>query len=146
MTEQIITLETAKLAKEKGFTEEVGNFYKNNNKNPWSNSIAPINLRIGEKSQDNIYPRNYNSEIQNRFKDVYYSAPTQSLLQKWLREKHNISVLVEHGMMEDESFGYFCRIFTNTKKGGVQFKVFEYKNIYEDALEIGLQEVLKIIK
>ena len=70
--------------------------------------------------------------------DVWSLAPTQSLLQKRLRSK-NVVVLVEHGRLSNNSFGYFSRVYPNIKNGGSgQFKVFEYRKKYEDALEQGL--------
>jgi hypothetical protein len=66
-------------------------------------------------------------------------------IHKWLREKHFISVLPEHGRLPDESFGYFCRIFTATNKDSSQFKVFEYRATYEEALAEGIKEAIKLI-
>jgi len=69
-----------------------------------------------------------------------YSAPTQSLLQKWLREEHNISISIE----------------TSYQGGSFLYEIYiwkEYKDIpivrcyrkYEHALERGLKEALKLL-
>lgn len=69
-------------------------------------------------------------------------APTQSLLQKWLREKHNIHIGVYYNKnscvwdvecwhVDDVEPFYY---------GNIEF------NTYEEALENGLQEALKLIK
>jgi hypothetical protein len=72
------------------------------------------------------------------------SLPTQSLLQKWLREVHKIDVFCDcigSGL-------YYSVIYDNNVKEDETDKVFEQENTtsYEDALEIGLQEGLKLIK
>ncbi len=94
MIEELISFETAKLAKEKGFNEQC-------------------------------------------------SAPTQSLLQKWLREVHNIHVNVSYGLT-----------FTFKINGDLKGNDYvDYSNIeeywsrtYEEALEKGLIEGLKLIE
>lgn len=64
---------------------------------------------------------------------------TQSLLQKWLREEHNLYVnhLLSPAGIYIEIFKYGKCILTLGADGG-------YLN-YEEALEIGLQEALKLI-
>lgn len=135
MEEQLITLETAKLAKEKGFNI------------PCMYSINELHLKecsLNYTGNDTFTIEDVNEASENT-KILHLLAPTQSLLQRWLREVHNISVLVEHGRMEDYSFGYFCRIYSKIPSTN-QFKIFEYRNSYEEALETGLQEALKFIK
>jgi len=115
MKEQLITFDTAKLAKEKGFDWGGEENYSSRS----GFIMSPIDYREDWS---------FMLEIQ---------APTQSLLQKWLREVHNIDIVIHH---------------INTNK----FESFIYRNIshkkvcrgksYEDALEIGLQEGLKLIK
>lgn len=132
MIENLITFDTAKLAKEKGFDIPIQHTVNNINQ---LYDIYNEEININSSVVDNW----------NKF-DSVISAPTQSLLQKWLREKHNISVLIEHGRLENESFGYFPRVFTEINKSSKMFKVFAYSNNYEEALEKGLQEALKLIK
>ena len=65
------------------------------------------------------------------------SAPTQSLLAKWLREEHNIHLIAYKNINID---GYdWCYITTD----GIT-NINSYKT-YEEAYEIGLQEALKLI-
>jgi hypothetical protein len=80
-----------------------------------------------------------------------YSAPTQTILQKWLREVHNTHVEVIPDNYNDTEIVWYSNIlnlveFLNPKDP------FYYKNkgkitgkTYEETLEIGLQEALKII-
>jgi hypothetical protein len=66
--------------------------------------------------------------------------PTQSLLQKWLREVHKIVVLVERleSQLDESENKYYPVIWRGKDTVG-------YFDNYEDALEIGLQEGLKLI-
>jgi hypothetical protein len=107
MKEEITTFETAKLAKEKGFT----NF----------NCFWPSDC-------------------------LTKGRPTQSLLQKWLREKHNIFVYVTPTTLGDNA------VFIKDPWGKVLLQNESlYKNAvscqfeYEKALEAGLQKALKLI-
>ena len=120
MKEQLIEFDTAKLAKVKGFDWGVS-FWKS------PNSVL------------------YKKETNN--KKLYlehYAIPTQSILQKWLREVHIIEVYV---VPYSVSGGHAMR-------GGKGFyEVVVDKSVttwsghktYEEALEEGLQEALKLI-
>ncbi len=71
-----------------------------------------------------------------------YSAPTQSLLQKWLREVHLISIKVD-----DFTYNSKIRYDVNVVPLGSQEDTpSEVLKSYEEALEKGLQEALKLIK
>lgn len=76
---------------------------------------------------------------------TYPNVPTQSLLQRWLREIHNISI-------EVFSLSYHNKIqFTmNIKKlNKSEIKILSKNNyhfeIYEEALEFGLQKALELL-
>ena len=104
MEEQLISFETAVLAKEKGFEFRV---------------VWEYILGFKEDSERDKY------------------LPTQSLLAKWLREKHNIHLIAYKNINID---GYdWCYITTD----GIT-NINSYKT-YEEAYEIGLQEALKYI-
>ena len=110
MKEQLIGFETAKLAKEKGFK------------------------RLCDFSYDE------DGMITGNCEQVYnFVAPTQSLLQKWLREKHKIHIELQ---CDSNYYKYFILIYYKTNC------VFSLDDslIYEEALEIGLQEALKLIE
>ena len=132
MEEQLITFETAKLAKEKGFPKlEVNGYPK----------IATGYTKEGIETI--VMDRSY-----------YYQAPTQSLLQKWLREKHNIEIQIfTMGVFMDKSTQPHSDFelsngFNKYHFGGNFDKTTSslgYKT-YEEALEKGLQESLKRIQ
>jgi hypothetical protein len=82
----------------------------------------------------------------------YVSAPTQSLLQKWLREKHKLFVWVEPDEINKKSM---CTYFIQSMDESIvinefsepRFKTWIMANkTYEEALEKGLLEALKLIK
>lgn len=118
--EQVITFETAKLAKDKGFNE-------------WTCENYPIEY-YGELNSDRSY------EQWNELVD-YYSAPNQSILQKWLREEHNIIVLC-HYIMGIKKYNWWIDDDNEIKSS---YPHEEY-DTYEEALERALQEGLNYIK
>lgn len=75
--EEICTYEVCKLAKEKGFNDKCYHYYQN-----------------GVLDSDGCFNR-YNKGV-----DSICSAPTQSLLQRWLREERGIIVEV---FVDDDS-------------------------------------------
>ena len=127
MEEQIVNLETAKLAKEKGFDCNTGKSYM-------SNGII------------------FEHEIVKHDKHFPF-APTQSLLQKWLREVHKIDA-----QAYATASGYAAVIeksyFTDDVSGGTLISNLNHRGpsdsgqweTYEKALEYGLQEALKLVK
>lgn len=132
MEEQLISFETAKLAKEKGFKSATSRQY-----NSKGEDYPPLSIGI----QDEEYLKRF-------------PAPTQSLLQKWLREKHSIQIEVLPTWGANQS--YLCRINRNILRDAELTKEFECLeteamldhfifDTYEEALEKGLQEALKLI-
>ena len=130
MTDQLISFETAKLAKEKEFLEPTINLYDISNRGIWQDE----QLFMGDKSS-------YDEKI-----DLF--APTQSLLQRWLREKHGIHIYIKTTPSFDEIQG-------NKWKSSIKYSFKSFKwttghyylgNTYEEVLEQGLQEALKLIE
>lgn len=138
MKDEIISFETSKLIEEKGFKEPCYYYYTNDKKlhEPYleNGSSTDIDFRVDlEDLLESYY-----------FTKNVYAAPTQSLLQKWLREKYNtiVEILIfDKGFLEKDKFCYQWRVYPNTEDWftGLEFKT------YEEALEEGLQEALKII-
>lgn len=137
MEEQLINFETAKLAKEKGF-------------NIYTQKVFVETLehtlemgRGGDCTFPYQAPRVLNSSEFGNWDIVHCKAPTQSLLQKWLREVHNIHLLIEPYYNEQTVLIYGIDvIIENSKEEIIIEKGFK---TYEQALEIGLQEALKLI-
>lgn len=123
MKDKLISFDTAKLAKEAGFDEAVLNHYAL--ENTYSSSY--------ETFQDDVK----NSEIE----PLEYSAPTQSLLQKWLRENSGIHVEVLFDHCGTKKYDYMlCRT-----KPDLHADSDKDYSTYELALESGLNEALKLV-
>ncbi len=121
MQEQLIEFETAKLAKEKGFELNSCSYYELVKKGQYRWKF------IDEEDDLGTW---VNEDPKNRI-----AAPTQSLLQKWLREEHKEHIKVVY-MNE-----------TNTYNSSLTMRSMGWSNFktYEEALEKGLQEALKLI-
>lgn len=153
MKEELINYETAKLAKEKGFTVETKYRYYN------CMAYEEMQYGHGKYHDDELGYETIEEKLEwlrdskpNRPVKEDFPAPTQSLLQKWLREVHKIDIyVIGYG------FGYYSQL-NNVSPGNQEevkyvdrrwnmppdYKNGEYKN-YEEALERGLQEALKMI-
>jgi len=94
MTEEFVTLETAKLLKEKGM-----------------------------------------------FTDIEF--PPQSIAQKWLREAKNLHIEISY--MYGNYWIYDILTIPNHDLVGLSDRPIVHYNTYEEALEAGLQEALKLI-
>jgi len=117
MKEQLIEFETAILTKEKGFEIEINSYYDGN----------PDDLRIGFPHKNNMMQR------------FRYSAPTQSLLQRWLREEYFIDVFVIDSIKEN------CYDWEIRQEDQKKIECDQYYYNYEAALEDGLIKALKLL-
>lgn len=123
MTEELITLETAKLLRKKGFNE-------------YCKNVIDIN---------NI-PRETLYRINDDLPKQCFSQPTQSIVQKWLREVKNLHIEIYRNAC---GYGYIIVKANN----GTWMEDDDAKgpndggnwDTYEEALEEGLQEALKLI-
>lgn len=124
MKEELVTLETAKMLKEKGFNEFCEFAY------------ADEDLHIMRLPSINSFFK----EIGNG-----YSAPTQSFTQKWLRETKNLHICIYN-----TASGYSYEI-SKADNGTEVLCMPKGPNdggkwdTYEEALEAGIQEALKLI-
>jgi hypothetical protein len=166
MKEQLISLETAKLAKEKGFYMEgtTDRLYvsKDENLPNINNVVLKYNDYIFPLKEEYLNHKTVNtiqlSDERTFYMHPYWAAPTQSLLQKWLREKHDIHIWVEPWIDQDHCKTYELKmrkhmltgpVFDKVMEGcdfleDVPFAINEFKS-YEEALEAGLLEGLKLI-
>lgn len=143
MKDQVISFETAKILKgvdfptvrsvylEEKVSKRVVKFKSHWKKEEW---VANGDLEEDENA--------YNE----------YPAPTQSLVQKWLREKYNIDITIM--IRFAESYGVLLHQNRNpirNKNGDILEIIVDPSpsniktGIYEEALEKGLQEALKLI-
>lgn len=78
ISEDYVSFETAKLLKEKGFDEQIRDFYRYEN-NIWIHR--------------NTYEHNHFNLGIPRWENCY-SCPTLQMATKWLREEHNIFISI----------------------------------------------------
>lgn len=139
MKENLINYDTAVLAKMLGFQEPTLSYYVVI-KSPTSwrrheETIKTVKLRSKVKDDDLI---NHNHSQFNRF-----AAPTQGLLQKWLRVNYNLEVVVMPHKFTDYSYTVFANSVTQDAEKLCQRFHFED---YKEALEHGLQKALYLIE
>jgi hypothetical protein len=141
MEEQKVNIEVAKLAKEKGFNIPTISYYTPEGYCTESEGYQTERL---EESNWNDGQGSYPTSPE----EVDCSAPTQSLLQKWLREVHKsvITIRVYNNGEEWDETEY--RVSVSEFKHFTTHDSFVKSNFstYEEALEVGLQEALKLIE
>ena len=120
MKDELITVETAKLAFKKGFHEDSSNY-------------AIVYDKTQNKELTLLY---ISTEPIHKNFILIALVCTQSLLQKWLREKHGIHIYIEHYVDKDNYDNYVSN-FNHDKKS--------YSS-YEEALETDLKNGLNLIK
>lgn len=127
MKEDYVSFETANLAKDKGFKIWSSFRYDRNNELSLTPSVKQI-------------------IIEGKFTELkqpsFTFAPTQSLLQKWLREIHGISIDVN--TMHEGNYGYNINILKDKHYLYEEGK--DNVGNYEETLEIALQKALQLIK
>jgi hypothetical protein len=123
MEDVLVSFATAKLAKEKGFNLLVLKYYDGS-------------YMIATQAKNPFDIKNYNLHNGSTF----YSAPTQSLLAKWLRDVHNLSVEVCVGENKWEYSIYTIKGFEHMILSGI------ICTVYEEALEAGLSNALQLLK
>jgi len=142
MEEQLVSFETAKLAKDKGFNIPCNKMFSFGRK--IFENMKTISFHNGDKNECANTSHDWNN-TKSQTETEYYSAPTQSLLQKWLREKHNIHVnLFIYHNTEDINIVYRCRIDYFINKVKISYWLGLGK--YEEVLEMGLKQGLNYIK
>jgi hypothetical protein len=144
MEDKLITFETAKLAKEKGFNIPSSNCYSSNGE-----------INEAYNYTGNTTFTNEDLIVLKANGDTGYLAPTQSLLLKWLRETQNIDVVLSPERYKD-GVNYIVQAQKWDLKSDEEFNPnftvdgslwfndnSEYPS-YELALEKGLIEALKL--
>lgn len=124
--EEICTYEVCKLAKEKGFDVQTFDWYD--------------------------YTGNYHKgfiphELHECPRDKEYYAPSQSLLQRWLREEKGIHISVEYEWVEgvdDWTFWAYIKKINNAKvvNDAIKSGFNTYELALEDALKYALENLV----
>jgi len=132
--EQLIEFDTAKLARDKGLTRETLGYRTSSVRKDYYNHRGELNGDCTE----NI------NELLSKTKTSKYkliAAPTQAVLQKWLREIHNIEIWIGKGGLNGDKY----HAEDITKNGILVYENNEMFDTYEQALEKVLKEALKLI-
>lgn len=112
MEDTRISFETAKLAKQKG-----------------------VDLKSNYFRQQEEGQPDYDDSCENwNLYDGYYTIVSQSSLQRWLREEHDVDIIPPLRFNPD---GYACSIFNNRNT--------KFFSTYEKCLENELQKRLKLL-
>ncbi len=155
MEEQLISFKTALLAKEKGFSnsKSIGKTICIKYDKYESIIDGECTCSIKSKYHNNklltLNSRgNYNKPNYGDFSEMtlVLEFPTQSLLQKWIRETHKIYVtaLPSYTDDSDNKKHYFELFYGKTLR--LFGDKYSYFPTYEEALEVGLFEALNLIK
>jgi hypothetical protein len=126
MEESLISFETAVLAKEKGFELNSICYYE---------LIKEGQLRYKLVTEEDESGTWVNDDYRNRIACV-----TQSLLQKWLREVHNIHICFKY--IEEEVNKFHFVVYDGRIK---EYGLPEIYPKYDKGLEEKLKEALKLI-
>lgn len=117
MKDQLVSIEVAKLAKEYGFTELCGGYYVDGSTPYYQDSSTLCTNKAIAKS--------------------CYTAPTQSLVQKWLRENKKIHLYVNHyEFSAKDCDGYYFHFGKSVLTQPSNYQ--GMYSTYEKALEAGL--------
>ena len=125
MEEQYVDFETAKLLKNKGFDEPCQFLY-----------FAKYNTNGDFRG--NFHPSK-NSEIN----EASYSAPTQQMAMRWLREVHELLISINPTMDKD---GFLCVTYyiwnLNTEEDAIRSDVYSMDS-YEECVEAAIKYCLE---
>ena len=107
ITDDFCSFEVAKLLKEKGFDESTSMVYMS------YGDLCKLNR------YDSIRNSNYNDITKNYFE---YTAPTHQMAMKWLREMHNIFIVIEPHIYD----------YINEKNSSYVITLWQGDNYYEN--------------
>lgn len=142
-----IKIETAKLAKEKNFNYSTEKYYFPKDSRKGYNIFHKDKQFGSDKTVGELYTEGY--------LQLTFPAPTQSELQKWLREEHKLYITaIPHKSKEDKvRLNWFYslvddrnnldNIFCNADDLGASQQGW---HVYEEAVEAGLIEALNKIE
>lgn len=136
MKDQLVIFETAKLAKVKGFDESCLQAYRVWRENIRKTDPNPL-IDIDVEYEPYMGGAYASVQYHNQSKE-HTLAPSQSLLQRWLREQRNTHISITCINLNNFKVSYF--------RGGHYAFSKDGFDKYEEALEVGLQEALKLIK
>jgi len=142
MEDEIVGFEIAVLAYGNGFRDTISCIGGKN----YYNLKGELNGDSSNELKEYLRWRKEGGEL----KETNIPAPTQPILQKWLREKHNIFVICTQEFYSD-GINYLVQVFKYTPEkercyeGTMLYGDNGEFNSYELSLEFGLSLALKMI-
>lgn len=145
MQEQIVSYDVAILAKEKGFDEVCRKVFNTERE---ISSFSGYALMQGFNKNSTVHLYDTNSE-EFEYPSLHCTAPTQALLQKWLREVHCIHFHIYYDNTRKWGIDVYS-IASELEEGycaGLLTQPLQFEGIttYEEALEIGEKWALDYI-
>lgn len=130
--EDYVSLETAKLLKEKGFDEYCGAYY---------------HLNWDDMTEDECFEVATDKDFKNSNNVHRVGAPALYEAQKWLLEKHNLFVEITAVALRgsDSPCGFSTNIFYKEDSDWELCDCLNEYISYQEALDAGIQEALKLI-
>lgn len=139
ITEDYVSLKTAKLLKEKGFDWEESPFYSEQDRNEWR------------------YNNSYEIPNPTYNKDIPFDSETQTMVaphisiqmaMKWLRKEHYCHIIIDYTFTADanlsEEYVSYCYKVENAKTY-IQHTQDEWYNTFEEACEAAIKYCLEIL-
>jgi len=123
ITEDYVSLETAKLLKEKGFNEECIGYY------------------VDYEPNDVKY--SFMGETNSTWEPRCYSAPTLQMVMKWLREVHKLCISITPQVTDDDGDGgclWQFAITSHLEPLSISLELYEQ---YEEACEAAIKYCLE---
>lgn len=123
MKDELVKFDTAQLAKQKGFNLFVKSYYRITQSGPFE---EPSN-------------HNWNDDIKMETVGgmTYVSAPTQSLLQRWLREVHGIDIIIFPILtLVSKQKCYYSVLYDKAVE-----EIGNWQDVYGDVLEKATQDI-----
>lgn len=131
MIEEFVTFETAKLLKEKGFDEPCMNYF----------------TKEGFLGKEIIHSNWTDEPCFNNaeYNDFVCTQPTQALVMRWLREVHNIVIVIN--IAPTCNSYYWFKVFTYSKNNELQYTIHseESYSTYEEACENAIKHCIRMI-
>ena len=146
MIEELVTLETAKMLKEKGFDERTLYAYRNNGMlyNDGNRIMTSYNsLPVPELCEEYYGCDASKTCLICKLAVYLIAAPTQPFAQKWLRETKNLHIEISY--MYGNYWIYDILTIPEHDLVGLSDRPIIHYGTYEEALEAGIFEALKLI-